>query len=147
MNDILNFIIIKKYQRKEMVKDIINNNLLQFAVSWKDYTKNFFIFYDLCLRCFVLCEKKTNVLIYLCSRVNDPFDFTSVKKDILISNINLLNGIQIKILENIKKFFKKLLNVHEKDLDLVIMQTENNENFPKFKVFSDKYEFITYFST
>ncbi|TFG30173.1 MAG: HEAT repeat domain-containing protein [Promethearchaeota archaeon] len=147
MNDLLNFIIIKKYHRKKMIKDIINNNLLRFAVSWKDYAKTFFIFYDLCLRCFVLCDKKTNVLIYLCSRVNDPFDFTSVKKYIIISNIKLLNGIQLKILEEIKKFLKKFLKDREKNLNLVIMQIENNENLPKFKVFNDKYEFILYFNT
>ena len=55
--------------------------------------------------------------------------------------------IQMKILREIKKFLKKFLKIREKDLNLVIMQIENNENLPKFKVFSDNYEFIIYFST
>ena len=147
MNDILNFIIIKKYHRKQMLNDIINNNLVRFAISWKEYAKFFNVFYDLSLKCFILFSKEIEFFIYFCSRVNDPFDFVPIQNLISISKVKPLNKIQGKIFRVVIKFLKEFLDIQKKDLNIVVMQKEIDETLPKFKIFSEKHEFFVYIGT
>lgn len=144
VNDILNNIIINKKHKKQMVDDIVNNNLIQFAISWKDYKIYFNIFYDLNLKCFILFSKEVNSFIYFCSRLNDPFDFISFHKILTISDISFKYFKSLKILNIAVQFLKRFLNLQERDIKLAISKTENSVGTPNFKIFCDRYDFVIY---
>lgn len=41
VNDLLNSMIIRSHDKAQMASGIINNNLVQFALSWKDFSTVF----------------------------------------------------------------------------------------------------------
>ncbi|MFX1259973.1 MAG: hypothetical protein ACFFAN_19160, partial [Promethearchaeota archaeon] len=71
-NELVNWGIKNMRNREEMVEGIANNDLLDFALSWKEYSNNFKIFYSINLKCFVLHLKNTNIIAYLCRKATDP---------------------------------------------------------------------------
>ena len=98
VNDLLNSIIIRSRDKAQMANDIINNNLILFALSWKDFLPRFDIFYDLHLGAFVLFHKGTETVAYLCTRVGDPFQHIQESKEIPLLKSYGVKDVSRKVL-------------------------------------------------
>jgi hypothetical protein len=147
VNDLLNSIIIRSRDKAQMANDIINNNLIWFALSWKDFSIKFAIFYDLHLGAFILFHKGTETVVYLCSRAADPFQHIQGSKEITLSKSYRLNKISRKSLLLMVDLLNKLLNVQKKELMLTFLNTEKGHGLPQYKLASPLQEIIIYFGT
>ncbi|MFX1337987.1 MAG: hypothetical protein ACFFDK_05220 [Promethearchaeota archaeon] len=145
VNDLLNSMIIRSHDKAQMANDIINNNLIQFALSWKDFTRAFNIFYDLHLGAFILFHNHTEIVAYLCTRACDPFHFIHKFKDISFSKSLHLTGVSKKAIRSMVKLLKDLLSIHKRDLILSVLYTQTENTLPKYKLSSKDHDVILYF--
>ena len=145
VNDLLNSIIIRSHDKAQMANYIINNNLIRFALSWKDFSPRFAIFYDLHLGAFILFHKDTETVVYLCSRAGDPFHYIQESKEIPLSKSYGLKEISRKVLLLMVGLLKKLLDVQKKELVLTILTIVEGNGLPQYKLSSYSHEIIIYF--
>jgi len=145
VNDLLNSMIIRSLDKAQMANDIINNNLVQFALSWKDFSTVFNIFYDLHLGIFILFHKGTETVAYLCARASDPFHFIQDSKEISLSKPFHLKEVSKKALRPLIGLLKNLLSIHKSELTLTILNTERDIGLPHYKLSSNAHEAIFYF--
>jgi len=145
INDLLNSIIIRSHDKAQMANDIINNNLIQFALSWKEFATDFNIFYDLYLGTFILFHKGAKAVAYLCTRACDPFHFIQISKEIPFSKLFHSTDISKKTLNPMVGLLKDLLSIHKKQLILFALDTEKEKGLPQYKLISNEYDVILYF--
>ena len=145
VNDLLNSMIIRSHDKAQMTNNIINNNLIMFALSWKDFATNFDILYDLHLGVFILLHKGTKIIAYLCSRANDPFHFMQESHEISLLKSYTLNHISRKEFHQIVKLFKTLLNLQKKEIVLTELYKEKGNALPEYKLSSNSQHIILYF--
>ncbi len=145
INDLLDSIIARDYHRRQMVHNIINNNLVRFALSWKDYQKDFHIFYDIYLNCFVLFHKTSEGLAFLCSRANDSFHSIRTSQCISLLDADHLKDISEMTLQSIIDLLEDLLSIQKTELILAKLNTVQTIGLPKYKLISRNHEFIIYF--
>lgn len=145
INDLLNSIIIRSRDKTQMANDIINNNLIKFALSWKDFSTSFDIFYDLHLGAFILFHKDMETVVYLCSRASDPFQHIQESKEILLSKLSVLKDGSRKVLMLMVGLLIKLLDVQKKELILTFLNVEKGNGLPQYKLSSNSHEIIIYF--
>jgi hypothetical protein len=145
VNDLLNSMIIRSHEKAQMAKDIINNNLIHFALSWKDFSTDFNIFYDLNLRAFILFHMGTETVAFLCSRSSDPFYFIQESKEISISKSFHIKDLSKKAIRPLTRLLKSLLSINKKELILSFLNSEKKNRLPRYKLFSNSHEVILYF--
>jgi len=142
-NDMMNNCIENLQNREKMVADIINNKFLEFALSWKDYLDTINMFYDLNLKCFIINFKQSNDFVYLCRRATDPFHGFPIQ--VAPTTLKLYRSVRMpKNLRTITRFLKKFLCVKEEDLKIAILKRGRYNELPKFKIYSNSNEFISY---
>lgn len=145
VNDLLNSMIIRSQDKAQMANDIINNNMVQFALSWKDFSRVFNIFYDLHLGAFILFHKGTKTVSYLCTRANDPFHFIQEAKVLSLSKPYHLKEVSKKTLRPMIRLLKSLLYIQKRELALTILNTEKENGLPHYKLSSNAHEVILCF--
>lgn len=145
VNDLLNSMIIRSQDKAQMANDIINNNMVQFALSWKYFSRAFNIFYDLHLGAFILFHKGTKTVSYLCTRASDPFHFIQESKDLSLSKHYHLKEVSKKTLRPMIRLLKSLLYIQKRELALTIVNIEKDNGLPQYKLSSNAHEVILYF--
>jgi len=145
VNDLLNSMIIRNHDKAQMASTIINNNLVPFALSWKDFSADFHIFYDLHLGVFILFHKGTETVAYLCSRANDPFHFIKESNVFFLSKLYLLKQVSKKALRPLIRLLGNLLSIHKKELTLAILDLKKKSGLPQYKLSSNDHEILLYF--
>lgn len=146
-SDIINSSIEKTQNREKMLSEIIDNDFERFVLSWKDYSNDVQIFYDLDLRCFILYLKKDDYYAYFCRRATDPFQSIPINTIISISKIRKSKDVSKKVINTIIVFLKKFLGEKKRELQLASLTGGKINYIPRFKVFSRKHEFIIYFGS
>lgn len=85
INDIINTSIENMTNKGRMAENVIESDLVYFLLSWKMYSEELKIYYDLNLKCLILYHRFSQAICYICHNRYDPFPSTHAYETIPLS--------------------------------------------------------------
>ncbi|MFX1497893.1 MAG: hypothetical protein ACFFBH_10225 [Promethearchaeota archaeon] len=127
-NDLISFSIEKMKYGEIMVNKLLNTELLDFLLDWRQYRDIFHIYYDIRLECFILVYKASLKLGYLCSNYNDHFSHLKIENEDKIEEFSQ---------DSILYIFANTFHTLKSEIRVVHLSQSKSEIYPTLKIIDE----------